>query len=112
MKLIDADNFDERMRIAVGMCEYEVTEDFKEGVQATLTMLKTEPVIQPYQWIPVTERLPEKVGMYQVTNIYGNVVRYVFNCNESSENYWKRCVKAWMPLPKPYREEQTDERTE
>lgn len=46
MRMIDADNFDERMRIAVGMCEYEVTEDFKEGVQATLTMLKTEPTIE------------------------------------------------------------------
>ena len=54
-------------------------------------------------WIPVTERLPEKSGLYQVTDMQGNVVRYVFNVSESSEEYWRRCVKAWMPLPEPYK---------
>ena len=55
-------------------------------------------------WIPVTERLPEESGLYQVTDIQGNVVRYVFNANEGSVEYWRRCVKAWMPLPEPYKE--------
>lgn len=55
------------------------------------------------RWIPVTERLPEESGLYQVTDMQGDVVRYVFNVSESSEEYWRRCVKAWMPLPEPYK---------
>ena len=54
-------------------------------------------------WIPVTERLPKESGLYQVTDMQGNVVRYVFNANEGSVEYWRRCVKAWMPLPEPYK---------
>lgn len=54
-------------------------------------------------WIPVTERLPEESGLYQVTDMQGNVVRYVFNANDSSVEYWRRCVKAWIPLPEPYK---------
>ena len=54
-------------------------------------------------WIPVTERLPEESGLYQVTDMQGHVVRYVFNANESSVEYWRRCVKAWMPLPESYK---------
>lgn len=54
------------------------------------------------RWIPCSERLPKESGLYQVTDMQGNVVRYVFNANESSVEYWRRCVKAWMPLPAPY----------
>lgn len=54
-------------------------------------------------WIPVMERLPEESGLYQVTDMQGHVVRYVFNANESSVEYWRRCVKAWMPLPESYK---------
>ena len=38
-RLIDADAFDERVRVAGGMSEEELTEDFKDGVQAVLYML-------------------------------------------------------------------------
>ena len=54
------------------------------------------------QWTPVSERLPEKPGMYMVTDSKGDVVRFVFYDNESSREYWMRCAKAWMPLPEPY----------
>lgn len=46
-KLIDADEFDERIRQAGGMCEEELTEDFKDGVQTVLAMLKTQTTIIP-----------------------------------------------------------------
>ena len=56
-------------------------------------------------WIPVTERLPKKSGVYTVTDHKGDVVRFVFNAHsESSCLYWYRCAKAWMPLPEPYKE--------
>ena len=57
------------------------------------------------KWIPVSSKLPEKPNMYTVTDSNGHVVRFVFTGNESSREYWRRCVKAWMPLPEPYKEE-------
>lgn len=56
-------------------------------------------------WIPVTERLPKKSGVYTVTDHKGDVVRFVFNTHsDSSCKYWYRCAKAWMPLPESYKE--------
>ena len=67
------------------------------------------PSAQPEQrWIPVSERLPDKPNIYTVTDSKGDVVRFAFYNNESSREYWKRCAKAWMPLPKPYKEEQDE----
>ena len=43
MRLIDADKFNERVLIAGGFVEEELTEDFKDGVLTVLEMLKTEP---------------------------------------------------------------------
>ena len=53
-------------------------------------------------WIPVSERLPEKDAFYLVTEKIGRVRTYVFH-KGNSEEYWKRCAVAWMPLPEPYK---------
>lgn len=58
------------------------------------------------QWIPVTERLPEKPGKYLVTVQNGNVYSGTYDA------YSKRfhCAAiAWMELPEPYREESEDD---
>lgn len=72
-----------------------------------ITALQNQPV-----WIPVSERLPEKNGKYLVflTNPVRNQSDNVFTSwynvyykefeTEKSLDY----VKAWMPLPEPYRE--------
>ena len=44
-RLIDADAFDNRVREAGGMVEEELTADFKDGVQATLWILKQVPKV-------------------------------------------------------------------
>lgn len=64
------------------------------------------------QWIPVSERLPEKPDMYIVTDSKGDVVRFVFNDTESSRKYWLRCAKAWMPLPERYKASPAGEEVE
>ena len=61
---------------------------------------------QSERWTPVSERLPEEPNIYTVTDSKGDVVRFIFFDNESSREYWRRCAKAWMPLPEPYKEEQ------
>lgn len=54
-------------------------------------------------WTPVSERLPEEEGDYLVTNNAGRVARFCFTGADSSKEYWRRCVLAWMPLPEPYK---------
>ena len=44
-RLIDADAFDERVRLDVGLCEEELTEDFKDGISTILEMMKTAPAV-------------------------------------------------------------------
>lgn len=92
MRAIDADALKE-----------DLTRFYDNEVTAR-KLIDEQPTIQPEpHWIPVTEMLPKESGLYQVTDMQGNVVRYVFNVSESSEEYWRRCVKAWMPLPEPYK---------
>lgn len=56
------------------------------------------------EWTPVTPTsLPKEDGDYMVTDHNGQLARYAFN-KGTSEEYWLRCVKAWMPLPSPYNE--------
>ena len=63
-------------------------------------------------WIPVSERLPEASGTYQVTCMDGRIYRSTYAKFQSklkrweltgARAYWK--VTAWMPLPEPYKED-------
>lgn len=84
------------------------------------------------QWIPVSEKLPEKYGWYQVTLKDGrvsrlyydykgdrwidNVRKHIFELydiyskithkritEEKEDVYWDDWVVAWMPLPEPWK---------
>ncbi len=60
------------------------------------------------EWIPCSERLPEKYGVYLATNSEGDVYEYDYNkftVHDGKGSFLGRDVIAWMPLPKPYREE-------
>ena len=64
------------------------------------------------RWIPVTERLPEKIGNYLVTCLDGG--RQIdlghWYIDECREGFWScdwcdaDSVIAWMSLPSPYKE--------
>ena len=63
-------------------------------------------------WIPVSERMPEASGTYQVTCMDGRIYRSTYAKFQSklkrweltgARSYWK--VTAWMPLPEPYKED-------
>jgi hypothetical protein len=109
MRLIDADAFDERVRVAGGMSEEELTEDFKDGVQAVLYMLSNQPTIQPEpHWISCSEKLP-KTGQdvelccgYKIFS--GEMVRYIciaFHVNQ----YEMKADENWDEGCDEYREE-------
>lgn len=69
----------------------------KENIKA----LEQEP-----KWIPVTEGLPKKDGLYLVSVKNDHLRRYSKTCWYSDKNWFARQdVVAWMPLPEPYRAE-------
>ena len=64
------------------------------------------PSAQPeQQWIPCSERLPERNGYYLVTGRQGAVNKRLYQ-----DGYWygNWTVIAWMPLPEPYKEDDHD----
>lgn len=67
------------------------------------------PQTQP-QWIPCSERLPDKDGRYLTTCSNERVLRVDWNIwyNKPKPSWlWEQGVTAWMPLPEPYEEEQS-----
>ena len=57
-------------------------------------------------WIPVTDRLPEKEGDYLVTKIDSYDISIIGLAYYRTEWGWSTSYKvtAWIPLPKPYEE--------
>ena len=60
---------------------------------------------RPTGWIPVSERLPEKNGCYLVSTTGEN--NYIIDIAYYIEGMWHKAsrIKAWMPLPEPYRKD-------
>ena len=90
--------------------KWDCSDDYLQGIRAGIRMGTLFnfgiPSVQPEPpWIPITERLPEEPGVYTVTNDNYEVVRYTFSGSDTSREYWERCVKAWLPLPKAYVED-------
>ena len=63
---------------------------------------------KPTRWISVRERLPEKNGCYLVSTTGEN--NYIVDIAFYIEGMWHKTsrIKAWMPLPEPYREEREE----
>lgn len=62
-------------------------------------------------WISVSERLPEREMNCLVTDSLGNVHKVTFyHALDGRESYFSGCycVRAWMPLPEPYKAESGD----
>ena len=65
------------------------------------------------QWVPCSERQPEKAGWYLVTEFDRYEEELTVNINEWREGgYWLSSPFepiAWMPLPKPYTKGDNDD---
>lgn len=95
---------------AIGIIEDNIGKDYMTPM-ARLYSARSELSALPSaeaEWIPVSERLPEKDELVLVTvwNDVSIAWRNIYGGWESAEDmYEKGDVTAWMPLPKPYREE-------
>lgn len=60
-------------------------------------------------WIPVSERLPEEDGCYLVTTTGTN--NDIIDIAYYTDGIWHKAsrIKAWMPLPEPYKAESEEE---
>ena len=86
-----------------------------EKIELLQELVDKETLLKPqkeYEWIPVTERLPDKAGTYLVTyhprygdNVDENVV--AIDVDNFGRGLWgnrkRQRVIAWMPLPEPYK---------
>ena len=72
-----------------------------------------------FEWIPVTEKLPEppkenqeldysQLDVYIVSIDEGYPVRAFWDGKNFGDGMFKLDVKAWMPLPKPYKEKENE----
>lgn len=61
---------------------------------------------QEQRWIPVSERPPEEYGNYLVSTSRGYVVEDYYASYGWDDDSDMDYVIAWMPRPKPYKEEQ------
>jgi hypothetical protein len=82
--------------------------DSKTATKVT-EYIEKYPTIEGREWIPVSERMPEVEGRYIVT-LDNDEVGYLLckNCLWMVNNVvpLAECrVKAWMPLPEPYKAE-------
>ena len=60
------------------------------------------------EWIPCSERLPDKDGVYLVTDEEGYVYEYDYSDFSTHNEKWTYCGKeiiAWRLLPDPYKKE-------
>lgn len=76
-----------------------------DGLREAIEALKERP---HGEWIPCSERLPEKNGVYLVTGENGHVFEYDYSDFTTHNEKWSYCrneIVAWMPLPEPYKKE-------
>lgn len=90
--------------------------DYLISIKDALDILRKLPPITPaFNWIPVSERLPEQAGEYLVTYRpyhWGETFREHIRVGVDSfrgkttwaKNKYQRVI-AWLPLPKPYNAE-------
>ena len=54
------------------------------------------------RWIPVTERLPDKKGVYQWWDRASNIYHPIYSCyfNPGKPKNWYGTATHWRPLPK------------
>ena len=103
-----------------GLNEY--THGITIGASLAMEYIKQLPSVQSEpRWIPVSERLPKAnelnddvVRYYLVQNEYGDMMVASWNGKYWEQMYRYKPIEdkviAWMPLPEPYRKDETNDK--
>ena len=129
MRLIDADALKRKaQKVATEAWKMRIKASVETILNQFIDWIDAQPTIttEPH-WIPCSDRLPEESGRYLVTrglNACGSLWNRIYIANYSdlmgikSKRIWWQGnvgksdferlddVLAWMPLPKPYKEEE------
>lgn len=73
---------------------------WKTDITGIQTILENAPAVS--EWIPVSERLPEKNGYFLTSTVFNDVYCDFWNGYEFERT---EMILAWMPLPEPYKKE-------
>lgn len=109
MRLIDAEKEIAKLQEMLGVL---IDEGDKTAVRFALNILNNADTVDSGHdgvWIPCSERLPEKgvIVLTQTAKGYMTTNKRVDFDNHETW-FWGGNYIAWMPLPKPYREEATE----
>ena len=118
MALIDRESLLEKFQFRIEPCGVE-GETIKKCVEMARDIVLAEPVVKDINvpsWIPVTERLPEKMGQFVCRYVFGENTEYPFfqvlwyfanleNPHFQHEGSMGLTVTHWMPLPEPPKED-------
>ena len=107
MTLIDGD------RIITAQLYNDEYEEFTEKKMSIIDYINaytdegvtTADIVEQTRWIPVSERLPEKDDLYLINFDDGEYELDYF----SKDAFSYSGVIAWMPLPKPYEPQESEE---
>ena len=80
---------------------------FYDDYKAELDIIKQMPSVEKTaEWIPVKERKPKFNDIVLAsTNSDYDELRVVLTVYKADEFWFNGAIKAWMPLPEPYKEE-------
>ncbi len=89
------------------MAELNIEKIAHDIAEKAIQELKNNGVLAG-RWIPVSERLPSENGCYLVSTTGAN--NDIIDIAYYTKEIWHKAshIKAWMPLPEPYRAESED----
>ena len=98
---------EETLKELMGMGNMEIA-CYVQGFINSINKLPSAEQRQHGEWIPCSERLPEKNGRYLASWVSNLTNKYNIDSIFFAYGEWDCCngdVEAWKPLPEPYREE-------
>ena len=98
---------EDKVFLCGGFVGDEYAKGYMEALDKVEETIKNAPTVEPVrgEWIPVSERLPEKDGYFLITTSDNeiDIREYLYSKGWGWDGFER--VIAWQPLPEPYRKD-------